>query len=262
MISWVLLAVAVSGLSAEEPAADLQRFSWKGAIGEDAKLVIDNPFGDVRLRYGGDSGEVEIAAVLQQLRPDGVPLEIRTEHRGGALVISVGWAAQGQTQPSPRPESDRSRADLAVFVPGGASVVVDAPIGLVEAKELHADLDLRSRTGDVQVREHHGAVDASTDSGRVEMVLLDGVTDRDQTVTTVTGPIDVWIGAESRHRVTVTTSAAITTDFTMEIEHHDGEEPDKVGRAVIGGGGPAIVLESRRGNISLRRVATSREAED
>ncbi len=240
-------------------ADTLQRSNWKGSIGEAGVVRVENPFGDVRLRHGGDDGEVEVAAVLQQLRPDGVHLETRVLERDGALVVSVVWASKPGVEVPARPEGDRSRVDLAVLVPSGSKIVVDAANGLVETRGVHGDADFRTRTGDIRIHRHFGAVSASTETGSIEAVLLRGETDKAQVFESLTGSIEIWVAADAEYRVTLTTSGSITTDFTLEISHRDDQEPDKVGRAVLGGGGPEIRMESRRGSLALRRVAQSRK---
>ncbi len=256
-----LFVIAVLMVGAGSTAAeDFQRFSWKGPIGEAGMLRVENPFGDVRLRHGGDSGEVEVAAVMQQLRPDGVHLETKVFEIEGALFVTVVWASKPGVEVLPRPEGDRSRADLAVLVPSGSKIVVDAPNGLVETRGVHGDADFRTRTGDIRIHRHFGAVSASSETGLIEAVLLTGETDQSQIFESLTGSIEVWVRADAKHRATVTTSGAITTDFTMEITHEDDQEPDKIGHAVLGGGGPELRLESRRGSLALRRVAQSRQS--
>jgi len=254
---FVIAALIVGAVSTA--AQDLDRFSWKGPIGEAGMLRIENPFGDVRLRHGGDAGEVEVAAVLQQLRPDGVHLKTQIIEREDALIVTVVWASKPGVEAPERPEGDRSRADLAVLVPAGSKVVVDAPIGLVETRGVHGDVDLRTSTGDIRIHKHFGAVSASSETGSIQAVLLTGETDGDQVFKTVTGPIEIWVGANGKHQATVTTSGSITTDFTMEISHRDDDEPDKIGHAVLGGGGPELRLVSRRGSLALRRVAVARK---
>ena len=141
-----LLVVALGFVSAE--ADDFQRFSWRGEIAGSRVLRVQNPFGDVRLRYGGDAGQVEVAAVMQQLRSDGVYLVTRTEEHDGVLVVSVDWASKPGLPLSLRPEGDLSRAGLAVLVPRAVTTIVDAPNGLVETRGIHGDVELHTESGD------------------------------------------------------------------------------------------------------------------
>jgi hypothetical protein len=257
----VFLVFLVVGPGLVSVAADqFQRFSWRGPIGEAKALKVENAFGDVRLRFGGDAGQVEVAAVMQQLRKDGVHLETRTEDIDGVLVISVGWTTKpGMTIPM-RPEGDLSRVDLAVLVPSGSLINVETVHGLVESRGVHGDAHFVTETGDIRIHRHFGTVSASTKSGGIEAVLLTGETGEDQSFESLTGSIEIWVGADAKLDVTMKTSEAITTDFSVKIEYRDDEEPGKIARAVIGGGGPGLLLASRRGAVALRRVAAVRDS--
>lgn len=260
-LTFIVIAVLIVGPHSVA-ADDFQRSNWKGPIGESGMLRVENPFGDVRLRSGGASGEVEVAAVMQQLRSDGVHLETRVIEREGVLVVAAQWASKPGIEVPPRPEGDLSRVDLAVLVPNGTKVVVDAPNGLAETRGVHGDSSFRTETGDIRIHRQFGSVSASTETGSIEAVLLAGETDNAQVFESSTGSIEVWVGAEAAHRATLTTSGSISTDFTIEITHHDDTEPDKIGTAILGGGGPELRLASRRGAVALRRVPTARKSLD
>ncbi len=249
-------------IAAEQATDGIQRFEWKGPIGRSEALRIENPFGDVRLRYGGDAGEIEVLSVMQQLRPDGIRLETRVIEGDDGLTIDVGWAEKPGVENPPRPAGDRSRADLAVLVPEGAAVTVETLEGLIETRGVHGGAVLRSRTGNIRIHKHVGAVSAMTDDGSIAAVLLTGTTEEEQVFESRTGPVEIWVSADARLDVTLETSGSITTDFSIEIEHHDEKEPDKIGRAVLGAGGPELRIRSRRGPVALRRVATPRKGEE
>lgn len=263
VIRGMLCVVAVVMVSLLSAAADeVQRSSWKGPIGERGMLRVENPFGDVRLRSGGGSGEVEVAAVIQQLRSDGVHLETQVFEREGVLVVAAQWASKPGFDVPPRPDGDRSRADLAILVPNGTSIVVEALNGLVETRGVHGDASLSTEGGDIRIHRQFGSVSASTEAGSIQAVLLKGESDKAQVFESLTGMIEVWVSAEAAHRATLKTSGSITTDFTIEITHHDDAEPDKIGAAVLGSGGPELTLSSRRGPLALRRVPTARKSVD
>lgn len=263
VIRGMLCVVAVLMVGSLPAAADdFQRSNWKGPIGERGMLRVENPFGDVRLRSGGESGEVEVAAVMQQLRSDGVHLETHVFDREGVLVVTAQWASKPGLEVPPRPEGDLSRVDLAVLVPNGTNIVVEAPNGLVETRGVHGDASLHTETGDIRIHRQFGSVSASTETGSIEAVLLTGETDKAQVFSSLTGTIEVWVSAEAAHRATLKTSGSITTDFTIDITHHDDAEPDKIGTAVLGPGGPELTLVSRRGPLALRRVPTAQKSAD
>ena len=51
-------------------------------------------------------------------------------------------------------------------------------------------------------------------------------------------------------------SGAFSTDFSLEVEHRDAEEPNKTATASIGEGGPMLKMTSKRGDLALRRLVT------
>ena len=73
----------------------------------------------------------------------------------------------------PRPDGDRSRVDLAILVPNGTSIVVEALNGLVETRGVHGDASFHTEIGDIRIHRHFGAVSASTETGSIEAVLMD-----------------------------------------------------------------------------------------
>ena len=87
------------------------------------------------------------------------------------------------------------------------------------------------------------------------MTLLSGVTKAPQSLSTATGAVTVFVPADADLDFGITTSGAITTDYSLDIEHHDHQEPDKIASARIGAGGPKLTLASTRGSVALRRVA-------
>jgi len=249
-----LICPAILPSTAFPQGNQIERHQWKGPVGKSGRLRIDNPFGDVRLRYGGISGEVEILSVMQQLRTDGMRLITRNLQTEDGLLILIEWDVKPGETPPPRPADDRSRADLAVLVPTNIEVEVDAPIGLIEAEGIHADLDLHTRSGRIRVNEHSGAVSASSDDGSIKAVLQTEKTSRHQVFTSKTGPVEIWVPADTRNTVVMRTSGTITSDFSINITYNDHEEPAKTAKAVLGKGGPEIRIESLRGPLSLRRV--------
>ena len=233
----------------------VERATLFGEVAAGGHLTVDNPFGDLRLRHGGVAGKVEVAAVLQHLRPDGIRLEVRLVEVDGGLTVTVGWPSKPDWTPPPPPPGDRSRVDLAVMVPAGVVLSASTGGGLIETRGMHCDATFRTDSGAVTVNKHDGAVSATSDQGKITAVLLAGVTEAAQAFTTVTGDIEVWIKPAAVHRARLATSGAITTDFSIDIENRGAEEPDKVGLALVGGGGPELSLTSRRGDLALRRLA-------
>lgn len=236
----------------------MERASWRGEVTSASLLEVSNPYGDLRLRYGGLGRTVEVAVALQQLDPAGSRLELEVDEKADpATVRVVRTAAAGP--PAGGPRVDRSRADMVVLIPSGLAVRARTDRGLVESVGLESDVDLESVSGGIRVRSTRGRVTAHSERGEISAMLVAGVTAAPQRLSTVTGPIEVWVSDANDLDVTMATSARLTSDVSMQVEHHDQEEPDKVATAKVGAGGRPLELRSRRGDVSLRRLAQAEQ---
>ncbi len=235
-------------------AADpVERASWRGELIGSSLLEVSNPFGDLRLRYGGSGRTVEVAVALQQLDPAGSRLELVVDEKADPATVRVVRTAPAGPPPATHGE-DQSRADMVVLVPAGIAVRARTDRGLAESVGLESDVDLETTAGHIRVRSTRGRVTAHSERGEISAMLLAGVTNALQRFSTVTGSIEVWVTDRCAFDVALATSGRLITDFSMQVEHHDREEPDKVGTAKIGAGGQTLELRSRRGDLSIRRL--------
>jgi len=235
-------------------AADpVERASWRGELTVSSVLEVSNPFGDLRLRYGGSGRTVEVAVALQQLDPAGSRLELVVDEKADPATVRVVRTAPAEPPPA-GPRVDRSRADMVVLVPAGIAVRARTDRGLAESVGLESDVDLETTVGQIRVRSTRGRVTAHSERGEISATLLAGVTAAPQRFSTVTGSIEVWVTDRCAFDITLATSGRLITDFSMQVEHHDREEPDKVGAAKVGAGGQTLELRSRRGDLSIRRL--------
>ena len=257
MAAMLALAGGIAGADqvvATAAAADaVERTSWRGEVHEASRLEVLNPFGDIRLRYGGEGRTVEVTAVLQQLDPAGSRLELEADVTEGSALVRV-VRRGGPETPSPDLQADPSRADIVVLVPAGLAVAARGDRGFLESTGLDSDVELETVSGAIRVRFTRGRVLAHSERGGISAVLLPGVTTAPQRVSTATGSIEVWVSDVCSLEVTMATSARVTSDYSMQVKHHDQEEPDKVATAVVGGGGSLLEVLSRRGDVALRRL--------
>ena len=259
LLSVVLTAGGASTATAEpapqDPEPELQRFNRRGSLVAGSKITIHNPFGDVRLRRGGEEGGYEVAAVLQQLGEPGRRLEVRIDRAEEHMLVEVVQKNTSPATTSASREPDRSRADLVMMVPDGVTVSVTTDAGSIEAKGVQAELQLESVSGSIRAAEVDGDISGRSVSGEIHVVLGSRRARSDQVFESVTGPIAVWLPPQARYQVTMATSGNLTTDFSLHVEHHEHQEPDKIGTARIGSDGPEIRMQSRRGHLFLRRRA-------
>jgi hypothetical protein len=255
------LGFLASGSLAESPPGDeswqKNSHQWFQKIDAGGRLRVLNPFGNVYARFGGYENEVEILGTIQRIDRELPELEVlftRTEGQLEVVVRSVP-RDEGDDATPPAEETERQdRADLVVFVPKDLTFEVRTEDGRIEVKGIKGDLEARSVKGDLWIRGVEGYVQAHTDRGRVTATLETGVTRVPQEISTTTGEIEVHLWEDAALNVSIATSAVISTDFSLQIEHRRFEEPNKLAVATVGAGGPQLKLHSKRGPIQLLRL--------
>lgn len=234
----------------------MERDSWSGPISPGSAVQVHNPYGDIRLRHGGSEDNLEVAVIFQHLSIDGSMLVLEMEITDDAAEVTiVRYDIDGNPAPEV-PRGDNARADLAVLVPEGATTRAETTSGLLEARGVRTDVDLTTVTGTIRVAKNSGRITAHSERGTMEITLEPGVTKETQELSSITGPITVFTPATNDVTVTMATSGAFITDFSLAVDHHDHEEPNKVATTVLGRGVASLKMTSKQGDLALRRVVT------
>ncbi len=245
-------------LANEAPQPSVERASTLiEAKGRPIRIV--NPFGDVRLRHGGDKGVIEVAAVIQHLEKRGW-LALEFDQSGDTVGISAIRKSKATLDSGDsEPESDKARCDLAVLVPSGSDVYVETTGGLVEARGVRVNLDLNTKDGPIVARKNRGAIQAHSVHGDITVLLEENITDQDQTMQSVTGDISILVSPHEKMTVEMATSEDLITHFSIQVTPLAGQEPNKRGISDINGGGKRLSLFSKRGDAALRSGPTVRK---
>lgn len=232
-------------IAAEE--AEPQRQDLTAKVPAGMPVHIDNPYGNVYLRFGGYEHAVDIHSTLQQ--PVGAPA--LTLHRGkekGRYVIAAKLPAGAAL-------ADAQRIDIVVYVAQGHAVTVRAESD-IEARGMKSDLDLKSVSGKIAVRGTEGSVQAETGEGDIQVAIAGPVRKGSkQRLATTTGNITLGATDQLNAKVSMATSAVFATEYSIDVTHDDGKEPNKWARTTVGAPDAEITLESRRGEIRLLRRA-------
>ena len=224
-----------------------ERREFTATLGKGEAVAVDNPYGDVRLRFGGFSQTVEVDAVVQT--PGGASaIELKPDTDNGRYLIAP-RLPQGTTL------ANDQRIDLVVFVPIDHPVAVHTEHGLIESHGIRGDIDLRSTAGDIAVRGTQGVVQAQTGAGSIEASLNAAPRKSHQHLATTTGAIVLGVSDKLDAEVELATSGVFATEYSLRVKRQQGQEPNKRARSVIGAARAHVSVASRRGEIRLLRRA-------
>lgn len=246
-----MLMAAEAGQESAETMREPQRRDDSFKLPEGQAIQVENPYGSVYMRFGGYEHQLDIRSTVQQ--PDGV-----------ATIAFQPAARDGRFEVAPRlPEgvalAEGQRIDLVLYVPKGHAVTVRTASGVIESRGVKSDIDLGTDSGEIAVRGTDGTVQARTGDGRIEVTLDDNAPlGSIQQLTSRTGAVAVIVSDKLDAEVRLSTSRQFATDYSLIVERHDGEEPNKVATAVVGapksGKDKAqLVLESLVGEVRLLR---------
>ncbi len=232
-------------LLAQQPEVKIDRKQIQEPISIGESAIIENSFGDVRLRSGADAKFLEIFAVIQNLEPDTPAPEIVVERKDKQVVLSVH---------STQDKENLDRADLVIYVPEGVNTSTKTVHGLIEIKGLTGDISAISERGEIIIRNVKGHVQAENKSGSILAELLPGVTKLSQDFQTRTGNIALYFWEGFSAVVHLETSGEITTDFSIDIDYRASEEPAKIATATLGQEKGQVSAKTKQGKISILRL--------
>ncbi len=244
-------SVSAAGQDAVETMPEPTRLDIGFKLAEGQAIEVDNPYGSVYMRFGGYEHQFDMHVTIQQPE-DAAKFVFQPAEEGGRFLVAprlpegVGLA-QGQ------------RIDLVLYVPKGHAVRVRTGSGPIESRGVKSDLELATSSGEIAVRGTDGTVQARTDDGRIEVTLEDRARPGSlQRIGSRTGVVSVNVSDKLDANVRLSTSQQFATDFSLTVEHLDGQEPNKRATAVVGKPGPGkqaaeIELESLGGEVRLVR---------
>lgn len=258
---------AAQNQAAQSQAAEQAPFEMQEPVREDLSFTlpagmpieVDNPYGSVFIRFGGYEHQFDLHVTKQQ--PAGAPeIALRPERSDGRMLVAPRIAGAAGL-------AEGQRVDVVLYVPQHHALSVRTGSGNIESRGLKSDLRLRSAEGDIAVRGTEGNIDIETAEGSIEAALGDGAQPGSiQRLATRTGNIVVGVSDKLNAEVRMSTSAQFATDYSLQIEHRDGEEPNKAATAVIGAPGEGkqravVVVESKIGEIRVLRRAVYVDSE-
>ena len=276
------LLTLVLGVSAAGAAQD---FSWQGELREGQELVISNIIGEIKIEPA--SGRVARVTAVRRAGRYGDPEDVAvltSESRRG-MTICVRYPTTNRADQSNDCGDDHrgksikndTQVDFLVQLPSGVAINAGTVSGVVRARNLSADAELSSVSGDVEVSGMRGReLRANTVSGEV---LLTEITARDVSAKTVSGDVEFEGILDASGLYSFTTLSGMVmvivpegtgadyraTTFSGSIRVPEGATSESANRrrsrysGKLGGGGADLNLESFSGRVEVRFANRSGE---
>lgn len=253
-----LVALALVEARAAEPApvpADpaagltIDRLEWSGAPGGAEVVVVENDYGDVRVRGTEGDDVVEVHAVVQRLDSAGEKLVLAVERVGTALMIRVEYPPAAPPDPAARATRERlDRADVAVFVPGDVRIEARTRKGIVNVKEVDCDqIEAQTESGAIRVVAEK-SVRARSASGSIHVLVREPGGATPMWLESGSGSIEAELPPEVDLDVRARTGGKIVLGYPAEVESKNG-----VSRASLrlGHGDRMLVVQSQSGDVRI-----------
>ena len=215
-----------------------------------ARVVVENLFGDVRVR-GGDAGRLQLWSVGQRHADDPRPWTIESASVDGVVTVRIAPPAAPPVAAEEAAEWRKRRLDLTLFVPPESPLALRTENGLIEAKGINAPVEARSVAGEQRFWVG-GVLDARSERGALRAVLQTDAWSAPSRLETVTGAIAVELRPGAAARLVLETQGELTSDFSIAVERLG--QLSKRAVAVLGGGGAEIRLTSQRGDLKIREL--------
>jgi len=258
----MLAALGAAAEDAEQegfpPGFSFERNELPLQLAQGTRVVVRNGFGDIRARFGGYEGVLELRSILQQFADEGAPLEVVHSLRDGVLEIAVGFRDGEGRLIEQRSEGQLKRADLVLFVPEGAPLETQTIDGLIQLRGLRSDVRARTRDGDIQIRSIRGDVEVATSTGDVLAALLALDRFSEQRLKAVRGDVQIYLPEEGNFAVETVGDGLVSTEFSLRFER--GGQRERKGLVMVGKGTTPVRIEADVGHVRLDRRPSPRLA--
>jgi hypothetical protein len=226
---------------------EIERVDRYVDIPDVTRIVVVNNFGNLHLRKATAAPKMRVYATVQHFADEGPRLEVETELSKGLLSVRIGWRGNpGEALSLERDPEQLKRADVVVFVPFGMQVEAVLEDGTLDAKGLRSDVTTRSTSGDLILSLVEGALDATTDSGRIIAVLKRAATKESQFLRTGSGEVQLHIPEDADLALSVATEGTITSDLALDVGMVKGTR-----LGTIGQGSHPLTVESATGDVEI-----------
>lgn len=234
-----------------DPTAGLtiDRLEWSGAPAGAKVVVVENDYGDVRVRGTEGDDVVEVHTVVQRLDSAGEKLALGVERVGSAISIRVAYPPASPADPDARARRARlDRADIVVFVPEDVSLELRTRKGIVDVTEFEGeDVEAETEAGAIRVVAEK-SVRARSISGPIHVLVREPDGSKPMWLESASGSIEAELPPEVDLDVRARTGGKIVLGYPADVESKNG-----VSRASLrlGHGDRMLVVQSQSGDVRI-----------
>lgn len=244
-----------------DPAAGLtiDRLDWSGAPAGARVLVVQNDYGDVRVR-GSEGGElVEVHTVVQRLDSAGEKLALAVDRVGAALAIRVEYPAVAPPDPARRATRARlDRADVVVFAPEGVRLELRTRKGVVDVTEFEGeDVEAETESGAIRVVAERN-VRARSTSGPIHVLVREAEGAKPMWLESESGSIEVELPSQPDLDVRARSGGKIEIGYPANVVSNGGQNRASF---VLGKGERSLLVQSVSGAIRIAPAQPGRPVE-
>lgn len=237
-----------------DPTAGLtiDRLDWSGTPAGAKVVVVQNDYGDVRVR-GSEGGErVEVHTVVQRLDSAGEKLALAVDRVGSAISIRVEYPATSPPDPEARAKRARlDRADIVVFVPEDVRLELGTRKGVVDVTEFEGeDVEAETESGAIRVVAER-TVRARSSSGPIHVLVREAEGAESMWLESDSGSIEIELPPQVDLDVRARTGGKIDLGYPANVESHDGQNRASF---QLGKGERLLAVQSRSGAIRIAPV--------
>ena len=230
----------------------LNKTNWKDHVTE-RKIVITNPYGEVRVRHSDNKNVIEYNAIFKKFHPQKkLTIQHSNDNNTFSIIVKTNTDKNIKTKNTKdNLVKNNSRVDILVYIPQEKDLLIQTNKGLIEAKGLKTNTKLESKSGQISVRKHTGHISTHNETGETSLILEDqGI--QDQKFSSVYGNISALINESSDFEISASTSGDIISDFSTKISKQRNKEPNKTAIISLNKAKSKVVFYSKRGELAIR----------
>lgn len=242
---------------------------------QEVEIPLSKPGQRGVLNVESHNGQVKIAAyegatVKVKMIKYGKKVDRSSDKQGMRLLSSGGFSVKAEeynNTVSIENEGWGNRVDFEIQVPEGFDISAETyNNGEIEITGVKGELNVESYNGPITLNDISGSASASTYNGRVLASFASVTPNAPMVFTTYNGNIDLTVPAGTKLSARMKTNREIYTDFEQFSLKNTSPKTEKniEGKGYtlkyenwvegsLNGGGPEVMMETRNGDIYIRR---------